>query len=78
MNLILTPGKVTLSEFSQIYWKNPDVTLNQKSKSAVEKAVRIVEQAAGGDAPVYGSTPDSANWPEFGFQQNKPPFCSVT
>jgi histidine ammonia-lyase len=61
MNLILTPGKVTLSEFSQIYWKNPDVTLNQKSKSAVEKAARIVE-----------------NWSEFGFQLNKPPFCSVT
>ena len=54
MNLILTPGKVTLSEFSQIYWKNPDVTLNQKSKSAVEKAARIVEQAAGSDVPVYG------------------------
>jgi len=54
MNLILTPGKVTLSEFSQIYWKNPDVTLNQKSKSSVEKAARIVEQAAVGDAPVYG------------------------
>ena len=54
MNLILTPGKVTLSEFSQIYWKNPDVTLNQKSKSAVEKAAHIVEQAAGSDAPVYG------------------------
>ena len=54
MNLILTPGNVTLSEFSQIYWKNPDVALNQKSKSAVEKAARIVEQAAGGDAPVYG------------------------
>ncbi len=54
MNLILTPGKVTLSEFSQIYWNNPDVTLNQKSKSEVEKAARIVEQAVGGDAPVYG------------------------
>ena len=54
MNLILTPGKVTLSEFSQIYWENPDVTLNEKSKSAVEKAARIVEQAAGEDAPIYG------------------------
>ena len=54
MNLSLTPGKVTLSEFSQNYRKNPDVTLNQKSKSAVEKAAHIVEQAAGSDAPVYG------------------------
>ena len=54
MNLILTPGKVTLSEFSQIYWKNVDVALNHKSKSEVDKAARIVEQAAGEDAPIYG------------------------
>jgi histidine ammonia-lyase len=54
MNLILTPGKVALPELAEIYWKSPSVALDPKSKSGVEKAEQIVEQAAAGDAPVYG------------------------
>ena len=54
MNLILTPGKVALPELAEIYWKSPSVALDPKSKSGVEKAAQIVEQAAAGDAPVYG------------------------
>ncbi|HIB92966.1 MAG TPA: histidine ammonia-lyase, partial [Candidatus Lambdaproteobacteria bacterium] len=48
------PGKVTLLELEQIYWVNPVVSINSEAKDAVEKAARIVEQAAGGDAPIYG------------------------
>ena len=54
MNLIFNPGKVTLLELEQIYWVNPVVSINSEAKDAVEKAARIVEQAAGGDAPIYG------------------------
>ena len=54
MKMILIPGKVTLLELEQIYWVNPVVSINSEAKDAVEKAARIVEQAAGGDAPVYG------------------------
>ena len=41
-------------ELEQIYWVNPVVSINSEAKDAVEKAARIVEQAAGGDAPIYG------------------------
>ena len=54
MKMILIPGKVTLLELEQIYWVNPVVSINSEAKDAVEKAARIVEQAAGGDAPIYG------------------------
>ncbi|MBT5835475.1 MAG: histidine ammonia-lyase [Deltaproteobacteria bacterium] len=54
MKLNLTPGKVTLDELSQIYWDNPNVELDQQSKSKVENAAKIVENAANGDTPVYG------------------------
>ena len=44
MSLILTPGKVTLSELSQIYWESSSVELNPEFKSVIENAARFVDQ----------------------------------
>ena len=54
MSLNLTPGKVSLTDLSQIYWESPSVTLNPAAKQAVEKAAGFVEKAANADAPIYG------------------------
>ena len=54
MSLILTPGKVTLSELSQIYWESSSVELNPEFKSVAENAARFVDQASKSDIPIYG------------------------
>ena len=54
MSLILTPGKVTLSELSQIYWESSSVELNPEFKSVIENAARFVDQASKSDFPIYG------------------------
>ena len=54
MSLNLTPGKVSLTDLSQIYWESLSVTLNPEAKQAVEKAAGFVEKAANADAPIYG------------------------
>ena len=54
MSLILTPGKVTLSELSQIYWESSSVELNPEFKSVIENAARFVDQASKSDSPIYG------------------------
>ena len=41
MSLILTPGKVTLSELSQIYWESSSVELNPDFKGVAENAARF-------------------------------------
>ena len=46
MSLILTPGKVTLSELSKIYWESSSVELNPEFKSVAENAARFVDQAS--------------------------------
>jgi histidine ammonia-lyase len=50
MSLNLTPGKVSLTDLSQIYWESPSVTLNPEAKQAVEKAAGFVEKAANADS----------------------------
>ncbi len=54
MSLILTPGKVTLSELSQIYWESSSVELNPEFKSVIENAARFVDKASKSDIPIYG------------------------
>ena len=54
MNSILNPGKVSLAELSQIYWKSSVVSLNSKAKKAVKKSARYVEKASNADDPIYG------------------------
>ena len=54
MSLILTPGKVTLSELSQIYWESSLVELNPEFKSVIENAASFVDQASKSDIPIYG------------------------
>ena len=54
MSLILTPGKVTLSELSQIYWESSSLKLNTEFKSVIENAARFVYQASKSDIPIYG------------------------
>ena len=54
MSFILTPGKVTLSELSQIYWESSSVELNPEFKSVIENAARFVDKASKSDIPIYG------------------------
>ena len=54
MSLLLTPGKVTLSELSQIYWESSSVELNPEFKSVAENSARFVDQASKSDIPIYG------------------------
>jgi len=54
MDLILTPGKVNLSELSTIYWENPKLSLNKDSKDIVENASRIVKIASKKNKIIYG------------------------
>ena len=54
MSLILTPGKVTLSELSQIYWESSSVELNPEFKSVIENAARFVDQSSKSDSAIYG------------------------
>ena len=54
MSLILTPGKVSFSELSKIYWENPKLSLSKESKNIVENAARIVKLASKKDNIIYG------------------------
>ena len=54
MSLNITPGKVSLTDLSQIYWESPAVTLNPEAKQEVEKASAFVKKAANTDVPIYG------------------------
>ena len=54
MSLNITPGKVSLTDLSQIYWESPAVALNPEAKHAVEKAADFVGKAANTNVPIYG------------------------
>ncbi|MDG1176755.1 MAG: aromatic amino acid lyase, partial [SAR324 cluster bacterium] len=54
MSLNITPGKVSLTDLSQIYWESPEVALNPEAKHAVEKAADFVGKAANTNVPIYG------------------------
>ena len=52
--LILTPGKTTLAQLSQIYRQELPVTLNRSARPGIEAAAAAVTAAAAGKTPVYG------------------------
>ena len=54
MSLNITPGKVSLTDLSQIYWKSQAVALSPEAKQAVEKSAAFVQKTANSDAPIYG------------------------
>ena len=54
MSLNITPGKVSLTDLSQIYWKNQAVALSREAKQVVEKSAAFVQKIANADDPIYG------------------------
>jgi len=53
-NLILKPGAMTLDELRRVYRDDPNLQLDDSCKPRVDAAAAIVQQAANGDAAVYG------------------------
>ncbi len=54
MSFNITPGKVSLTDLSQIYWKSQAVALSPEAKQAVEKSAAFVQRTANADDPIYG------------------------
>ena len=52
--LQLTPGNVTLSDLSEVYWNETAITLDPSCRAGVEDAADRIAAAAAGDQPVYG------------------------
>ena len=52
--LVLTPGQVSLSELSQVFWHETPVSLDRDCKPAVEDAASRIDAAAAGTDAVYG------------------------
>ncbi|GHC50683.1 histidine ammonia-lyase [Neogemmobacter tilapiae] len=52
--MILTPGKVTLSDLATIYREGLAVTLDPSCRAGVLAAAAVIARAAGADAPAYG------------------------
>jgi histidine ammonia-lyase len=52
--LVLKPGSVTLDQLRQFYLHDPEIHLHKSCKGRVDAAAQIVQQAAAGDAAVYG------------------------
>ncbi|MHB2267295.1 histidine ammonia-lyase [Aliihoeflea sp. PC F10.4] len=54
MNVILTPGSVTLDQLYEIYWNDAGARLDDASRPGIERAAKIIADIARGDTPVYG------------------------
>ena len=54
MSQVLTPGAATLAQLERIWRRRGAVRLDPAARAGVERATRIVADAAGGDRPVYG------------------------
>jgi len=52
--LVLTPGRATLEQLEQVWRDELAVSLDPAARDGVEAAARKVEEAAAGDAAVYG------------------------
>jgi histidine ammonia-lyase len=52
--LLLKPGSMTLEEICRVYRHDPNIELDESCKTRVDAAAAIVQQAADGDAAVYG------------------------
>jgi len=52
--LVLIPGSVTLDQLRRFYFHDPEIHLHESCKDRVDAAAQIVQQAAAGDAAVYG------------------------
>ena len=52
--LLLKPGSMTLEEICRVYRHDPNIQLDESCKTRVDAAAAIVQQAADGDAAVYG------------------------
>ncbi|WP_371168645.1 histidine ammonia-lyase [Aliiroseovarius sp. 2305UL8-7] len=52
--LVLTPGQVSLSELSQVFWHEIPVRLDRDCESAVRDAANRIDAAAAGTEAVYG------------------------
>ncbi len=54
MSMILTPGKVTLGELSNIYWEGSATAISPETRSAVDKSADLIKEASLADSPIYG------------------------
>jgi histidine ammonia-lyase len=54
MTLTLYPGRVTLLQLHDIYWKGTPVSLDRRFDAAIAQAAAHVEQVARGKTAVYG------------------------
>ena len=54
VELILNPGKVSLSQLSDIYWHERPARLNLDCRPAIEESCKQVIIAANSEVPVYG------------------------
>jgi histidine ammonia-lyase len=52
--LVLNPGSVTLDQLRRFYLHDPEIHLHESCQDRVDAAAQIVQQAAEGDAAVYG------------------------
>ena len=52
--LLLTPGKVTLSDLCRIYREGLNLGIDEACKTRVDAAAEVVSLAAQGDDAVYG------------------------
>ncbi|MBX4336284.1 histidine ammonia-lyase [Bartonella raoultii] len=54
MNIILNPGKVTLSELEAIYWNGAVSKLHNDTHLSIKKGADRITEIAAGSEPVYG------------------------
>ena len=54
VELILNPGKVSLSQLSDVYWHERHARLNLDCRPAIEESCKQVKIAADSEVPVYG------------------------
>ena len=54
VEMILKPGHVTLADLGVLYWQTPAAKLAAEFRPNIEAAAKIINDAANGDAAVYG------------------------
>jgi histidine ammonia-lyase len=52
--ITLMPGTIRLTDLAVLYWQSPAVKLHPDTRAGVDAAARLVNDAANGDAAVYG------------------------
>ncbi|WP_136659310.1 histidine ammonia-lyase [Nitratireductor sp. XY-223] len=52
--VVLQPGKMSLAQLEDIYWREAEVAVDHSCRAAVDAAAELIGNTARGDDPVYG------------------------